>query len=414
MGDPTTPVLNDQAFAILVLMALFTTFITTPLVTVVYKPARRVPAYKHRTVQRKNPESELRILGCFHSSRSIPTLINLIESSRGTRRRGITVYAMHLMELSERSSAISMVHKARRNGLPFWNKTSDAASDRIVIAFEAYQQLSHVSIRPMTAISHLSSIHEDICTSAQQKRAALILLPFHKHQHFDGSMVSLSHAFRHVNLRVLRQAPCSVGILIDRGLGGTTQIYSSDVSLTAVVLFFGGRDDLEALAYGCRIAEHPGMQVSVVRFVARAGTSLMGGSGESVAVGMEANESAGDDECVAELRSKINASSSSMTLEEKVVESTEEVVEAVKSMNRCNLFLVGRMPPVASLARERTDCPELGPVGCLLASAEISTTASVLVLQQYDPAANVSPLMEEVAEMQEEMPDTPARAVTND
>lgn len=216
--------LNDQTFAILVLMALFTTFITTPIVMAVYKPARRVAPYKHRTVKRKNPDTELRLLTCFHSTRNIPTLINLIESSRGTRRKGrLCVYSMHLMELSERSSAISMVHKARNNGLPFWNNKK-GSEDRMVIAFEAYHQLTSVTVRPMTAISDLHSIHEDICTSAHQKRAAMIILPFHKHQRFDGGMESLGHSFHMVHKRVLRHAPCSVGILIDRGLGGTTQV----------------------------------------------------------------------------------------------------------------------------------------------------------------------------------------------
>ncbi|KAL0837365.1 hypothetical protein Bca101_089255 [Brassica carinata] len=58
-------VLNDQAFAILVLMALVTTFITTPLLMAIYKPARRGAPYKHRTIQRKDHDSELRILACF-------------------------------------------------------------------------------------------------------------------------------------------------------------------------------------------------------------------------------------------------------------------------------------------------------------------------------------------------------------
>ncbi|CAN6991108.1 unnamed protein product [Brassica rapa subsp. trilocularis] len=79
-------VLNDQAFAILVLMALLTTFITTPLLMAIYKPARRGAPYKHRTIQRKDHDSELRILASFQ--RNIPTLINMIESSRGTGQRG--------------------------------------------------------------------------------------------------------------------------------------------------------------------------------------------------------------------------------------------------------------------------------------------------------------------------------------
>ncbi|KAK2665782.1 hypothetical protein Ddye_004356 [Dipteronia dyeriana] len=76
-------VLNDQAFAILVLMALFTTFITTPLVMAIYRPARKGPPYKHHTIHRKDRDTELRVLSCFHSSRNIPSLINHIESSRG-------------------------------------------------------------------------------------------------------------------------------------------------------------------------------------------------------------------------------------------------------------------------------------------------------------------------------------------
>ena len=108
-------VLNDQTFAIKVLMALFTTFITTPVVMAVYKPARRRKIdYKYRTIERKNLDTQLRILACFHSARNIPSMINLLEASRGVEKReGLSVYALHLLELSERSSAILMVHKEK-------------------------------------------------------------------------------------------------------------------------------------------------------------------------------------------------------------------------------------------------------------------------------------------------------------
>ncbi|KAK1279106.1 Cation/H(+) antiporter 19 [Acorus gramineus] len=407
-------VLNDQTFAILVLMALFTTFITTPIVTLIYKPARRATPYKHRTVQRKDTDSELRMLACFHSARNIPTIINLIESSRGTRRRGrLCVYAMHLMELSERSSAISMVQRARRNGLPFWNK-KQAGQDgnSVVVAFEAYHQLSSVTVRPMTAISHLSTIHEDIVTSAQQKRAALIVLPFHKQQRLDGAMESLGHGFRHTNREVLRYAPCSVAILVDRGFGGAAQVSSSDVSYEVVVLFFGGRDDREALAYALRMAEHPGIILTVLRFVPQPGKSLLEeavNGDKSVRVGIEEtllDEGPTDEECIKEMKEKVDSGEvKSITLEEKVVSGRAESVSVIKSLGRCNLFLVGRMAATAPLV-DRTECPELGPVGTLLASSEFSTTASALVVQQYKPTANLS-LVEEVAEIHDYVPDTP-------
>ncbi|RZC43403.1 hypothetical protein C5167_036355 [Papaver somniferum] len=105
-------VLNDQTFAIMVLMALFTTFITTPIVMIIYKPSKRTGLmgadYKNRTIESIDVSSQLRILTCFHSTKNIPTMINLIEASRGSgRQEGLCVYALHLTELSERSSAFS-------------------------------------------------------------------------------------------------------------------------------------------------------------------------------------------------------------------------------------------------------------------------------------------------------------------
>lgn len=399
-------VLNDQTFAIFVMMALFTTFITTPLVMAVYKPARKGAPYKVRSVFRKNPDTELRMLACFHTTRNIPTMINLIESSRGTRKRGrLTVYAMHLMELSERSSAISMVHKARNNGLPFWNKKSDD-KDQMVIAFEAYEQLSSVKVRPATAISALNNMHEDICACAHQKTAAMILLPFHKHQKLDGTMESVGHSFQAVNERVLRHAPCSVGILVDRGLGGTTQVSASDLSYAAVVAFFGGRDDREALAYGMRLAEHPGIVVTVVRFVApkgktlRFGAQLVGITADNKKMLKEedsSHEKEEDDKLLAEymnVRSSGKEKEESMLYEEKVVESKGEIAVALKSMSKNNLFIVGRMPPTVPLV-VTSDCAELGPVGSFLATSEFSSTASVVVLQQYNATASQPLVVEE-------------------
>ncbi|PKA56623.1 Cation/H(+) antiporter 19 [Apostasia shenzhenica] len=400
-------VLNDETFAIMVLMALFTTFITTPIVTAIYKPARRAAPYKHRRIERRDSGSELRVLACFHGRRIISSIINLIESSRGTGRGGITVYAMHLVELSERSSAISMVHRARRNGLPFWNgkkeDSGDCSGDQIVVAFQAYQQLSRVTVRPMTAISDLQTIHEDVVASAQEKRAALIVLPFHRVQHLDGSMESVGHDYQLVNQRVLLHAPCSVAILIDRGLGGAAQVSASDVSYSVVVLFFGGSDDREAVSYGLRMAEHPGIVLSVIRFLPPAGlSSFIAGDG-SVGIGMDADQKSSDEECINQLQE--SAGDGSVRYEEKVVGRKEEIISAIREVGRCNLFLVGQRAPVMPLTT-RTDCPELGPVGSFMGASN-STSASVLVIKQYDPSATMAtPLAEEVADSHV-VPDTP-------
>ncbi|GFZ01309.1 cation/H+ exchanger 18 [Actinidia rufa] len=219
------------------------------------------------------------------STSNIPTLINLIEASRG-KKRGLCVYAMHLMELSERSSAILMVHKARRNGLPFWNKGLQSGTNQIVVAFETFRQLSHVYIRPMTAISPMNSMHEDICSSAERKSAAIIIVPFHKHQRLDGQLETTRSDFRR-----------------------HTHVSASNVDSVIKVLFFGGPDDREALAYAGRMAEHPGINLVVVRF-------LLDPKVVGEVVVLDINDDSGpearsaDEEFLAEFKEKISKDSS--------------------------------------------------------------------------------------------------------
>lgn len=369
----------------MVLMALFTTFITTPIVMTIYKPARMSGSeYKYRTIQTKESNSRLRLLICFHSSRNIPSLLNLMEASRGTQyKAGLQVYAMHLMELSERSSAILMVHKARRNGMPFWNGFNNpSGANQVVVAFETFQQLSQVSVRPTTAISSIASMHEDICDSAARKKAAIVILPFHKHQTIDGSLETTRNDLRYVNKRVLEHAPCSVGIFIDRGLGGTSQVAASLVDYTVTTFFFGGCDDREALSYGTVMAEHPGIRLNVVHFVVD--TAITGDSIQLEVGDQYSSEARSSDGAFLEEFKLKAAQDSSITIKEIAVSNVTEAIDIIRQCNRSNLFIIGRIPEgeVAAALNKKGECPELGPVGNLLISREFST-ASVLVVQQY-------------------------------
>lgn len=411
-------VLNDETFAILVLMALFTTFITTPVVTALYKPARKAVPYKHRKIQREKPEDELRIMACLHSARNIPAMINLIEASRGIRKPALRLYIMHLVELSERSSAIMMVHKARKNGLPFWNRNRHQ-QDQIVVAFEAYEQLSKVKVRPMIDISAIQDMHEDICNIADQKRIAMIILPFHRYQRVDGVLETLNLGFRNVNQKVLKHAPCSVGILVDRGqLGGQSQLAPSNVDHHIAVLFFGGPDDREALVFGRRMAEHPGIKLTVIRFLPGTEfdhtavnlTPLPAHEDEthpqvykfSTAEMNKEHEKELDEEALQVINNKASNpgkspgqigagdnADESIVYEERETSNTVASVLEIARSNRYHMFLVGRgrfpSPLVADLADRTAECPELGPIGDLLtSSSSVRITASVLVIQQHD------------------------------
>uniref|UniRef100_A0ACD5W7S7 Uncharacterized protein n=1 Tax=Avena sativa TaxID=4498 RepID=A0ACD5W7S7_AVESA len=433
-------VLNEETFAILVLMALVTTFITTPTVMAIYKPARA--AGRRRLHPRKlhgpttsapaSPSGstagatadakELRVLACIHGGHDVPALINLIETIRGHTqpRRLVKLYILRMVELTERTSSILMARAARRNGLPFLRppRRGGVGDDQIDVAFGTYAQLGHVHVRPMTAVSALHTMHEDVEAVAEDKRVSLIIVPFHKrqvpgHRAHGGAageeVENLGPEWRAVNRRILREAPCSVAVLVDRGFGGGEQVSSEQVAHGVCVVFFGGPDDREALELAGRMAEHPGVQVTVVRFLdGKAGrdehaeVTLRPSEPKnaeksytfSTAVVNGHREKELDEAAVAEFRQKMGAM---VRFEERVVvgNAIEEVVAIGKS-REYGLVVVGkgRLPSamVAELAVRPAEHPELGPIGDALASAGHGVASSVLVVQQHDVNADEVPV----------------------
>ncbi|KAL2229463.1 UNVERIFIED_CONTAM: Cation/H(+) antiporter 20 [Sesamum indicum] len=381
-------VLNDEAFTILVLMALFTTFLTTPVVMAIYKPARCVAAAVHRHLQSisRGSSDELRVLACVHGPSNIPSILNLIRLTRSTNKSSrLKLYVMHLLELTERSSSIIMVQRLRKNGFPLISRLrrDGQLHDQVALAFKEYGQTGRVSVRPATAISALASMHEDICHVAEKKMAAMILLPFHKRWrkiNGEDEEESLGHGWRWVNQRVFREAPCSVAVLVDRGYGNEVQ--KTAAAATALqnvcVIFFGGPDDREALELGSRMAEHPGVKVAVIRF--REKYRVLNPSVEN----SRGTEEEHDEEALAEFRRRWEGR---VEFTEKLAVDIVDQVLAIGTSGEYDIIVVGngRRPSsmVAALADLAVEHLELGPVGDVLASSGRGIASSVLVVQQH-------------------------------
>ena len=381
-------VVDRETFTVLALLSMAMTAAATPLAAAVHRPPRQLLPYKRRTILRSRPDSELRVLACVHSTRNVPSIISILEVSHPSKRSPIFVYALHLVELTGRESAMLAVHEKEshhHNNHHHLNK-AQAQSEQITHAFETYEQhAGGVSIQPATAMSAYSNMHEDVCSLAEEKRVALIILPFHKQQTVDGGMEVTNPGMRTVNQEVLGSAPCSVGVLVDRGLGGTARVAAGQHAAHHVaLLFFGGPDDREALAYAWRMAGHPGISLTVVRF-------LYGGEearkSESAVVDVGRSEKELDEEIIKEFRVK-NVSDESVVYVERVVRDGEETVAAIRGMDNIHdLYVVGRgqgrSSPLTDGLTEWSECPELGVIGDLLASPDFGATASVLVVQQY-------------------------------
>ncbi|KAL8132994.1 hypothetical protein AgCh_008457 [Apium graveolens] len=384
-------IIDTTSFSIMLFATVFTIGITIPLVTIIYKPSRKLVTYKGRAIDKAKSETELRILVVVQSSRNVPTIINLLEASNPITGLPLCVYVLHLSELTGRASAMLVVHGTQDKGTTPLN-TAQAESENILQEFKKLEENNRgMSVQPQTAISPFATMHEDICNMAEDKKVAFIIIPFHKQQTVDGEMTTTNPEIQKVNQRVLENAVCSVGILIDRGLGGISPMAGPEVAHHIAVLFFSGPDDREALAYGKRLAQHSNNNVTVIRFVP--GKQLMMES-EHIHMPRRSHrptptdtEKFLDDDYIREFK-LLEAHSDSLFYAEIMVNNSEETVAAVKSVDKIHdLFIVGRRQGILSKLTEGlaewTETPELGAVGDLLVSPDFPARVSVLVVQHY-------------------------------
>ncbi|KAL0363556.1 UNVERIFIED_CONTAM: Cation/H(+) antiporter 15 [Sesamum calycinum] len=335
--------LSTETYSMMMVAVLLMTMIVTPA-AIWFRPVQSTVPYKRRTLQKAKSDEELRIIACIYSIRNVPTIINLLRTSNASTKSPINVVALQLVELVGRASTMIVVHNSHSAG-PRNPSHIEAQADHITAAFDNYELRSEgVRTQAVTARCAYATMDEDICTFAKDRRPALIIIPFHKQQTLEGEMEDINPSIRSVNEGVLANAPCSVGILIDRGLAE-----SHDHASNIAVLFFGGPDDREALAYAWRMADNPDVRLTVT----------------------------------ATMKDK------SVTYCELVLNDEEEAIKAIKLMdeNKHDLYLVGRgrgmVSPLTSGLADWCDCPELGPIGDLLVTSEFESSFSVLIVQQY-------------------------------
>lgn len=175
---------------------------------------------------------------------------------------------------------------------------------------------------------------------------------------------------------------------MDRGLGSTKKVSRSSVSLNAAIIFIGGTDDREALAYAGRVARHPGVKLTVIRFILDNNTdSVSSRINKARANTTEHEEELKlDDEYFAEFYDR-HVASGHVAYMEKYLANSGQTFATLRSLEgQYDLFIVGRGGRVNTVLtagmNDWEECPELGPIGDIL-SASPSATASVLIIQQH-------------------------------
>lgn len=352
-----------------------------PTLAFTYKSIKTSRKNRYRTIQSIKPDAEFRVVACVHSTRNVYGIIHLLGASNPTKQSPLLVFAIHLVELTGRATAMLIVHGQCKAS----SAKAKVQTDHIINAFDKFEsQNNGVTVHSLTAVSPYATMHDDICGIAAEKHVHLIIVPFHKQPTLDGGLEDGNPSIGLVNNNVMANAPCSVAVLVDRGLSATSLTDSNRSNRTQqrfALFFIGGPDDREALAYALRMSEHPGILVTVVRFIPGQEVkemSIMDFPGEEnveilTALARAKKEKVIDNDYIENFRLQIS-SNPSIGYAEVVVNNGDETLKAISTLeNEFNMYIVGRsrgmVSPLVSGLSEWSDSPELGVLGDALVTS---------------------------------------------
>ncbi|CAM0952807.1 unnamed protein product [Alopecurus aequalis] len=417
----------EQALMAMVMGSMISTVIAGPVFAKVYHKEREAYLSSgHRSLERlvvPEQSSELSMLACVHGARGAPGMLSLVELLASEPGVQPAVHVLHLYDAA-RKHALAGTGGAKRyhaqvqlDGDKRLDRLNDAAT-QVNWSVDLFASVTGLVIRQIDAgdrgpVTNLKTVRR--CT--EEVRADVLLVPYHKEQHYDGQMVCRWEDRRRLCLGTLERAPCTVAVLADRPFrsGGTsfqlpTKISTSEETLgnprddraTApthvAAVFLGGPDDREALAFACRLVKNDTVGLTVIRFVQRCKHDHADdgrvqttrahdhADGEvSVLVDSDVVGDDPDEGCMAAFHRDYVAKELALYVE-KAVSSPADVVDALRGMAGYALVVVGhggRQPAGLVAGLERwVECVEMGPVGDILASDESPEMGSVIIVQQ--------------------------------
>ncbi|BBH00553.1 cation/hydrogen exchanger 15 [Prunus dulcis] len=333
--------IDNEAFVVMCTSMILITGGITPIIKRLYDPSKRYMVYKRRTVMHARPNSQLPVLVGIHDQEDVEPTINLLQALYPTERSPLAIYLLHLIELIGRANPLLIPHKLTR-------RPSSKASPR--------NQLS----MPLE-------------------------IPFYKRFH--------ARKQRMINKNVLEKAPCSVAILVHHGglfdssfngrSGAMTLTCQNESCYNVAILFLGGADDREALAFGARMAAHPNINLTLVRL-------LVDGSITNTSEDVEENRL--DCEVLSEFREGMADNYRVMYIEELVMDGSGTMAVIRSMENNYELVIAGRNQDKRSLVlsgfMDENEQSELGAIGEVLATADFMGKSRILVVQQHTKVVN--------------------------
>ncbi|XP_076915392.1 cation/H(+) antiporter 2-like [Bidens hawaiensis] len=391
-------VINSSVFYNLMVSAVvLSSLISAALIGFLVRREKDTIGIKHIPMEYHSPDKELKLVACVHSSHPVNSMVRLIVSLRGSDNVPISPYLVHLVELPEQTKkSNSSIYEQEEGDTS--DDDNDVSNDAVQIneTVDMFIEETKMMIQQGKIVSPFSTMDQDVCDFAGDKRTSFIVLPFHKHQRIDGKFETGKESIRTTNQKVLRNSQCSVAILVDRGHTTTgTQAAGSESLQQIATLFFGGPDDREALGFSKRLSTHHHSSVTVFRFLPTSAKGPNGGvdvaqKEEDVLVTIQDQETEVEEADRSALANFYHryVTSGKVRFVEKYVDDGVQTGSILRDMAETySMFVVGKGGRSDSLLTtgisDWEECPELGVVGDFLASSEFDDSGSVLVVQQH-------------------------------
>jgi Kef-type K+ transport system membrane component KefB len=229
-------VITDAVFAMMVIMAVVTTALTTPILHLVHPRAQdEAEEAAAREKAELHPFTVLIPISLPASGGPLATMAAMLSPPIEAGRR---IIALHLQRLADRD--------------PYSVRVSEAATERtdavepLVTAAKALE----IPVEPIAFVSR--DIPSDIARIARLRAADLILMGFHKPVFGRTILGGTVH-------RVMTASDSDVAVFVDRG--------NSEELKSILVPYLGGKHDLLALDLAGRIARNAKATLTVLHVV---------------------------------------------------------------------------------------------------------------------------------------------------
>lgn len=231
-------VITDSIFAIMVLMALLTTFMTTPLLHWVY------PAKLLRVPQAPKEKRAFSILIPVADPRSGGPLLRIGEMLAGVASEQGRIVALHLRRADDRAEF--------RSGL------AEPLADPLRPLLEHAAQ-NNVKVEPISFVGR--DVPHDIARVAKDFSVDLVLIGFHRPVFGKTILGGTVH-------RILRETPVDAAVFVDRGFTSSQRV---------LIPYLGSKHDRLALDLAGRLARNTKAQITALHVVQpkRAGEDIL-------------------------------------------------------------------------------------------------------------------------------------------